>query len=180
MSPPLFQPLRTASSKAYFATFRHAGRVIFPIAIKTSSVIWTSFPKYRPSVPSLTQTKSTSPRGFCVFGKDLMGLTLAYRLNFWRMDTATLLGEPAPPGVVVGPLKPASVLPRISHVVWGIRESPPFSFHHCSPPSHNMNSTFVPAAVATLSMLFTSSGSTPSPFMTAVFLLMFPFIHPTC
>ncbi len=39
-------------------------------------------------------------------------------------------------GVVVGPLKQASVFFMISHVSGGIKESPPFAFHHVSPASH--------------------------------------------
>jgi hypothetical protein len=53
------------------------------------------------------------------------------------MLTATLLGAPTTPGVVVGPLKHASVSFSTSQVSSGIRESPPCSFHHSSPASHD-------------------------------------------
>ena len=110
-----------------------------------------------------------------------MGRTLAYRSYLCRIETATLFGDPAPPGVVVGPLKMASASSIVFHVASGISVLPPFACHHSAPPSQAMKSTSAPAARMTFMADAVSSGPTPSPFRTATFLdmlLLTPFYRP--
>ena len=84
---------------------RHPFPVVFLTAIAESSLVLNSIPVYKPSVASLTQTKSN-----CNFEVlyVFMGLILAYNSNFCLMVTATLLGAFGFGTVVVGPLKQAS------------------------------------------------------------------------
>src|SRR5665648_73596 len=158
--------------------FWHAPLDMRLIAIVVSSLILTSSPKYMPSVASLVHTKLTSPRGAGTPGIVFIGRTLAYRLKRCLNDTATLFGAPTIPGVVVGPLKHASLFLSISQVSSGIRESPPCFSQYVEPASHMMNSTSVPAALHTDTIASTSSGPTPSPLIIAAFLLIiFPIIY---
>src|SRR6266702_1768844 len=111
------------------------------------------------------------------FGRVRAGRIFAYRSNIERRVTATLRGDPGSSGVVMGPLRQASVFLIIS-TVFGGRLVPYFEMtsNPASPFSISSltTSTFW-IAFKTVSVASTTSGPIPSPGSTAI-LWVFPVI----
>src|SRR5207249_9427110 len=118
-----FLLLIIASSRANFAIFSDAARVMIFIATPTPEVTSNSFTEYNPSVFSLTTIKSIPGLKAFTFGKVRAGRTLAYRLKRERIVTAALRGVPGSSDVVIGPFRQA-VVPFIISIVFSGRFVP--------------------------------------------------------
>src|SRR5438309_771066 len=111
------------------------------------------------------------------FGRVRAGRMLAYRSNMERSVTATLRGDPGSSGVVMGPLRQASVFLIMSTVFAG-RLVPYFEMtsNPASPFSiSSLTSSTFWIAFKTVSVASTTSGPIPSPGSTAI-LWAFPVI----
>src|SRR6266516_1527261 len=104
------------------------------------------------------------------FGRVRAGRMLAYRSNIERRVTATLRGDPGFSGVVMGPLRQASVFLIIS-TFFGGRFVPYFELTSNPASPFNISSltsvTFW-TAFKTASVASTTSGPIPSPGNTAI------------